>query len=226
MQGIIRIVARLVRASQLVSTRKGSFLVLFALMFLGSVAVLAHFDLLPEAKKVAEPVIALVANPVTSSTVATPVVIESPVKIEIPAIKLSASVSNPESTKVEILDTELLKGVVRYPTSAKLGENGNVVIFGHSSYLPVVKNPAYKAFNGIQHLAVGDTITIYSSENVYTYVVQSVAKASADDAAIPLMVSWKMLTLSTCDSFGEKSDRFVVTADFVESHSIENEVIN
>jgi sortase (surface protein transpeptidase) len=29
-----------------------------------------------------------------------------------------------------------------------------------------------------------------------------------------------VLTLATCDSFGTKSDRFIATADFVESHSI------
>jgi len=124
------------------------------------------------------------------------------------------------ATDIVTLDKELLKGAVRYPTSALLGETGNVVLFGHSSYLPVVRNQAYKAFNGIQKLAAGDIITVYSSTATYSYRVKSVTKESANDAGIPLSVTGRVLTLSTCDSFGEKSDRFVVVADFVESHSI------
>jgi sortase (surface protein transpeptidase) len=49
--------------------------------------------------------------------------------------------------------------------------------------------------------------------------VASVTKeSSASDAGIPLVVTGKVLTLSTCDSFGQKTDRFVVVANFVESH--------
>ena len=110
----------------------------------------------------------------------------------------------------------------RYPTSAELGQdNGNVVIFGHSSYLPVVRNQAYKTFDGIQNLKAGDLIIVYSSDEAYTYTVAAVQKESAaSDAGIPLAVSGKILTLATCNSFGAKSDRFVVTANFVESHPL------
>jgi LPXTG-site transpeptidase (sortase) family protein len=148
------------------------------------------------------------------------VVAELPIKITIPAINLSATIANPTTTNAEILDRDLLSGAVRYPTSAELGENGNVVIFGHSSYLPIVGNQAYKTFNGIQKLAVGDTIAVSSYDLIYTYRVKSVTKESTDNATIPLSVNGKVLTLSTCDSFNKKTDRFVVVADFVESHAI------
>jgi len=97
---------------------------------------------------------------------------------------------------------------------------GNVVLFGHSSYLPIVGNQAYKTFNGIQKLKPGDIIMISSSSARYTYWVKSVTKESANDAVIPLSVSGRVLTLSTCDSFAKKTDRFVVVADFVESHAV------
>ena len=113
---------------------------------------------------------------------------------------------------------------MRYPTSAKLGENGNVVLFGHSSYLPIVGNQAYKTFNGIQKLKAGDVITVSSSDEVYTYQVESMTKESANNAIIPLTVTGKELTLSTCDSFTTKTDRFVVVANFVESHSASTSV--
>ena len=44
--------------------------------------------------------------------------------------------------------------------------------------------------------------------------------AMAADTGINLEVTGRVLTLVTCNSFAAKTDRFVVTADFVESHSI------
>lgn len=220
MKGIIAVTVRLIQAGKRIYGKKVSFFVLFAIAFLGSVTVLAELDLLPEAPTA--PTTAITAKP--SETVSTmtlvPDVIELPMKIEITKINLSTVVLNPVTTDITTLDKELLSGAVRYPTSAKLGEAGNVVLFGHSSYLPVVKNPAYKSFNGIQKLVAGDVVTVYSSATAYTYRVRSITKESANDATIPLVVSGKVLTLATCDSFGAKTDRFVVVADFVESHSI------
>ena len=202
-----------------------SFFGIFVFTFLGSVFVLARLDLLPE-----------MPSDSTSVSTPSPIVQElptsegedvlksadpnMPIKIEIPKINLSANVVNPTTTDIEILDGELLKGAVRYPTSASLGETGNVVLFGHSSYLPIVHNQAYKTFNGIQKLVAGDTVTVSSTDTAYTYRVRSMTKESANNAAIPLSVAGSVLTLSSCDSFEKKTDRFVVVADFVESHSI------
>lgn len=186
---------------------------MFAVAFLGSVAVLERFDLLPDT------MLAPAAPAVARSVTISPAVAELPMKIEIVKINLYTAISNPITTDVSVLDKELLSGAVRYPTSAKLGETGNVVIFGHSSYLPIVRNQAYKAFNDIQKLTAGDAVTVYSSDNAYTYRVRSVAKESTNDT-IPLTVTNRVLTLSTCDSFGTATDRFVVVADFVESHAI------
>lgn len=217
MERFIDFTARLIQAVRRVYTRKWSFLAVFALVFLGIVAILVELDLLPQTSSAPEAMtVSMNANkPLPIDTV------ELPMKIEIPTLGSSANIVNPTSLDITVLDEDLLKGAVRYPTSAKLGESGNVVVFGHSSYLPVVGNQAYKTFNGIQKLVTGDTITVYSSTTVHTYRVRSVAKESADNnSAISLSATGKMLTLVTCNSFGAKTDRFVVTADFVESHAI------
>lgn len=217
MKGIIDFAARLVRAGRLAYTEKWSFLLLSAIVFFGSVVALGTLDLLPEIS----PRIDAKENKsgATSARIQSQTAAELPTKIEIPEISLSATVANPATTDVAVLDRELLNGAVHYPTSASLGEMGNVVLFGHSSYLPVVKNQAYKTFNGIQKLAAGDVVTVYSSMKAYTYSVRSVTKESANEnSAIPLSVAGKTLTLVTCDSFGAKTDRFVIVADFVESH--------
>ena len=216
---LIGLAVRLLRAGKRIYEKKWSFFGVFAFVFLASVVMLGKADLLPEASSAS-------ARADSNSTLTTRVrpavvVSELPVNIEIPAINLSASIANPITTNIEVLDRDLLSGAVRYPTSAKLGEKGNVVLFGHSSYLPVVGNQAYKTFNGIQKLVAGDIVTVSSSGTAYTYRVRAVAKESAaSDAGIDLAVSGRVLTLATCDSFGKKTDRFVVTADFVESHAI------
>ena len=224
MKGLITITARLIRAGQRMYTKKWSFFGVFVLVFFVCVSILAHFDLLPStpsevlAKEDSNALDTTVQTPEVTLGISSQTVSELPTKITIPAIGLSATIANPATTDSAVLDQALLSGAVRYPTSAKLGEIGNVVLFGHSSYLPIVGNQAYKTFNGIQKLKAGDSVIVASSDTAYTYVVRSVTKESIDDAVIPLMVTGRVLTLSTCDSFTVKTDRFIVVADFVESH--------
>ena len=93
-----------------------------------------------------------------------------------------------------------------------------MLLFGHSSYLNSVFNSAYKTFNDIQKLRTGDVVSIYSRNTEYRYRVVGVrlAKATNTDEVIDLSANrGKRLTLVTCNSFGAKSDRFVVEAEFV-----------
>lgn len=223
MKEVVDLVVRLIRVGRQAYAKKWSFFGISAAIFIVSVAILGSLDLLPSPLP-PKPAVAVATTsevPLAVNDVQAIKVVELPVKIEILKINLSATIANPMTTDIAALDAELLKGAVRYPTSAKLGEVGNVVLFGHSSYLPIVGNQAYKTFNGIQKLITGDVVTVYSAGTAYTYRVRSVMKESAaSDAGIALDVSGRVLTLATCDSFGKKSDRFVVTADFVESHSI------
>ena len=141
-------------------------------------------------------------------------------RIAASAIGLDINVENPSSTNVDTLDNDLLTGVVRYPTSAKLNQNGTVLIFGHSSYLPIVHNQAYKELDGIQNLKDGDIVSVYSASTEYRYSVTSVKVANADEDVIQLPQDAKYLTLVTCDSFTKKTDRFVVTAKFVGAYQL------
>lgn len=217
MASLIQGTAELVRALKRIWEQKWSFAGLYLFLIGVSVLVLSLLDLLPSIAPRAAVVVSLPPAATSSPAAALAPSVELPESIEIPAIHLSTMVENPVSTDIPTLDAALLKGAVRYPTSAKLGEVGNVVLFGHSSYLPVVGNKAYKAFNDIQKLKAGDTVIVSSAGTAYTYMVRTVAKESTLDATIPLLVSGRVLTLSTCDSFGAKTDRYVVTADFVDS---------
>jgi LPXTG-site transpeptidase (sortase) family protein len=148
---------------------------------------------------------------------------ENPVRIVATDISLDVAVVNPQSTDVTALDDALTQGAVRYPTSAKLGVDGTVLIFGHSSYLPIVYHQYYKTFDGIQNLKTGQTVSVYSGSTEYRYNVVGVRVANATEDVIDLPQNGKHLTLVTCDSFADKTNRFVVTADFVGAYSLSSQ---
>ncbi len=200
--------------------RTGSFLVSFVLLFVVTVGFLAVVDSLPDAPGTAAINAPKIAVPSQSNVQVANAAPESPVRVVSSAIGLNVSVSNPSSTDVEALDKALLSGAVRYPTSAKLGVNGTVLIFGHSSYLPIVHNQAYKAFDGIQNLKVGETVSVYSGTTEYRYSVVNVRVADATEDVVELPATGKHLVLVTCDSFSKKTNRFVVKADLVGTYSL------
>ncbi len=154
---------------------------------------------------------------VTPTTPAANAQTAKPTKIIIPAIGMDLPVQNPTTRDLAALDTLLQKGPARYVDSAKLGMKGNVIIFAHSSNLPVVKNQMYKAFNRVPELSAGDSITIVGDDGKkYLYSVTSVRKANASDATIDLSprIGTK-LTLVTCDTLTSKDARFILEADFI-----------
>ncbi len=139
--------------------------------------------------------------------------LSKPSRIVVPSVGIDTVVLQPQSPAVDVLDQALQSGAVYYPGSGFI-EQGNMFIFGHSSRLPVVVNQAYKAFNDIEKTKIGDEIYIYSGGQKYTYVVERVYHADSESAFIDLSRSGRRLTISTCDSFGKKTDRWVVDAVF------------
>jgi len=143
-----------------------------------------------------------------------------PLTLKIPALNREIAILNPSSREISDLDNALLSGVVRHPDSAVLGQEGNLFILGHSSYLPKVFNKNFQAFNGIQNLKWGDIITLESDDTVYTYQVKKVYQAKAENITVPIAGVGQHLTLATCNSFGSKDDRYMVEADLVGTATI------
>lgn len=187
-----------------------SFLLTFCVLFGVTVLFLAAVDSLPNppgqiSERSSDVPVAASAVPRGSG--------EQPVQVRVADIKLDVGISNPDSTDVDVLDEALLKGAVRYPTSGLLGEQGTVLLFGHSSYLPIVHNQNYKAFDGIQNLKPGQTVSVFSARHEYRYAVTGVRQANVEaGAVVELPQDGQYLTLVTCDSFKGKADRFIVSA--------------
>lgn len=188
-----------------------SFILLFTLMFI----VLGAADALPESVKTADNSTETSAKTIVSNP-------EYPARIEIPAIGVNASISNPQSTDIAVLDKALLTGAVRYPTTALLGKEGTMLLFGHSTRIPIVHNQAYKTFNNIQHLKAGDTVHVFSATAEYRYKVVNVRVANATEDVVQLAERGKYLVLVTCDTLTSKASRFVLTAEFVGTYSLAN----
>ena len=145
---------------------------------------------------------------------------ELPLSIKILKIGVDSQIYNPETTDIKTLDDFLLKGVVRYPGSGLPGGEGNVFLFGHSTGLKIVNNQAFKSFNGLKNLKEGDSISIFSDKNEYIYKVLSVKLEGADKALVTFNTTNKKITLSTCNTFGAKSERYVVEAEFDKAISL------
>jgi len=218
-------VSRLMQPSDVISNiwaNRLNFFGAFFLIFTMLYGVLFVIDFLPEAPTgasaaqevtaVAEAVAvapAVTETPVEAVDALTP---DQPISIYIERLDKTIDVLNPVSRTIADLDYALLSGVVRHPDSATPNIDGTVLILGHSSYLPNVLNRNFQAFNGIENLKWGDTITLTSNDAIYTYRVERVYEARASEVTVPIKGDSKLLTLATCDSFGSTDDRHIVEA--------------
>ncbi len=143
------------------------------------------------------------------------VITERPTHLSIPTVGITFAIVESESTAVEILDAALTKGIVHYPGSGLLGEDTNVLLFGHSSHLKYVRNPAYRALTGIEKLQSDDRIIVRGEKNEYIYSVISVRLTDKNEELVQFDSAAGKLTISTCNTFGSKDDRYVVTADLL-----------
>lgn len=134
-----------------------------------------------------------------------------PDKVEIPKIGVNSVIGKPNTQDVAVLDSFLTKGAVYYPGSGTL-EEGNIFLFGHSTGFRIVQNQAYKTFNDLNKLTAGDEIELTANGRKYIYKVTSVILVDEDRALVDFSDDEKKLTISTCNTFGQKQERWVVEA--------------
>lgn len=104
----------------------------------------------------------------------------------------------------DIFMQELVNGIVRYPGSARPGENGNSFIFWHSSNFPWLEWKYNDVFALMDNLSFWDEIIVYYGQKKYIYQVKekkiikpgdtSVLKRNNNIAEISLMTCWPVGT--------------------------------
>ncbi len=129
---------------------------------------------------------------------------------------------NIEKAKVLIGGTNLDENLIAYPGTAKPGETGAPVIFGHSVlrqfYNPSQQNPRrYNSiFSYIMTLENGDEIFLIDGDVTYRYVVRAKTEVKPEDTYILAQQhDSRKLKLVTCVPEGTYLRRGVVTAELV-----------
>ena len=137
-------------------------------------------------------------------------------KIIIPKINVEAPVVFDEpSIDDDKVQKALERGVVHYGITSDPGENGNSVIFGHSSS-NILNSGEYKfAFLLLKSLEKGDTFYVQKDGKRYVYKVYNKFITSPDDISVlnPAKDKKAIATLITCDPPGFSTNRLIVQAE-------------
>lgn len=115
---------------------------------------------------------------------------------------------------------DLEKGLSHYPASGSPGQDGNMIISGHSSNYFWAKGDYNYIFKDLNALEIGNNIIVKTLQRngkiiSYRYKVNDKFVASPDDEKIFKIKPGKNLTLSTCWPLGTNFKRLIVQAELV-----------
>lgn len=134
-------------------------------------------------------------------------------KITINSIEIEAPIDFNQSRINEDSFQESLKnGVVHYPFTAKPGERGNVVIFGHSSGQIWAPGNYKFIFSRLEQLKKDDKVFISYQGVKYIYKIDSTTIVAPTDVSVLQPTNDNTLTLITCHPVGSNAERLIVRA--------------
>lgn len=139
-----------------------------------------------------------------------------PPKLLVPKINVDVPIVESSSIDEKDILKALENGVVRYPTTAKPGERGNVFIVGHSSNYRWAKGSYNYVFTNLNKLQKGDLITVYFEETKYVYRVFEILVVSPKEVSVLNQTEESIISLMTCDPPGTAWKRRVVKAIQIE----------
>ena len=103
------------------------------------------------------------------------------------------------------------RAVGHHMDSARPGQPGNMVLTGHVS---VADRRNLAAFAGLNRVAAGDIVEVYSGETVYKYSVSKVTVVAPASVKILRSDHTSTVTLITCTA--DLKNRLVVTANLIQ----------
>lgn len=133
--------------------------------------------------------------------------------------KISIPKINIKDAKVSAVDTDLLKHLVNYGGTAVPPENGNAVIFGHSTLPQLYEEGNYKTvFSYLYKLVVGDEIIVTIGNVTYKYRIENINVVDPDNTSV-LEQSFddSYITLITCTPPGTIWKRLAIKARLVKN---------
>ena len=163
------LVIRYLYMFEIIRKNIGKFIILWLIILIVSFAVLSLLGLVPEEEK--DVIIKETPSVESLDEKLANISIALPQRVVIDEIGVDININNPQSRNIDVLDVSLNAGVVRYPSSGLLGQKTNMLLFGHSSHLPIVRNRSYKAFNDLEDLEIGSKVSIFSGTHQFIYIV-------------------------------------------------------
>lgn len=157
----------------------------------------------------------------------TNVAVDPSPKIIIPKINLEVPMVYAPTTDEATIQKGLENGAVHYATSPRPGQNGNVVVVGHSSS-NIFNNGKYKfAFVLLNRLQIGDTYIMHYEGKRYIYKIYERKIVKPNEVAV-LGPSGRTATatLITCDPPGSNVNRLVLVADQISPNVNDNLAAN
>ena len=124
---------------------------------------------------------------------------------------------NTDGNNKEEYDKALENGIAHLKGSALPGKNGNVFIFGHSSYYPEKPGNYKQVFAKLNDLVPGDIFEIQSVDARYIYKILNKKIVEPNDVSVANQNNaLKQITLMTCWPVGSTAQRLVVVGELVE----------
>ena len=112
------------------------------------------------------------------------------------------------------LNESLNQGVILYPGSALPGQDGEVVLSGHSSIFPWVKSQYGQVFTLLDKLQAGDTVSIVFDHYQYDYLITGQEVLNPNQVIIS-NTNQAILKLVTCWPIGTALKRLVVHGELI-----------
>lgn len=117
----------------------------------------------------------------------------------------------------DVFMKELVHGIVRYPGSAKPGQEWNSFIFWHSSNFPWLEGKYNDVFALLDNVVFGDEIIAYYDQKKYVYkVTQKKVIRPGDTSVLQKVEGKKQISLMTCWPVGTTLNRMIVIWELVE----------
>lgn len=139
---------------------------------------------------------------------------EKPDSLEIPKIETSAPLIFAESADEKDLEKALKKGVVHYPQSVLPGQEGQIIILGHSAPSGWPKKDYDWIFSRLNELNLGDEIFLNFEHQQYYYLVSQKSILEVGQELPQLLTNAEsMLVLLSCWPPGVSERRIAISAE-------------
>lgn len=147
-------------------------------------------------------------------------------RIIVPSLGLDVPiVTNENMTAIDFekanFDKELNEWIVKYPTTPAPGQEGNTLLFGHTSYVVWKDNPYGTIFKDLPKLKDSTLIQILRKGNLYEYKVVDLFIVNPKQVNAQYMTyqnaGGSYITLMWCYPLGTDNKRIMVMAKLIDS---------